>query len=577
MITDFFSAVKQGGYGSEKMNLCAVLHIPGTVDICPCEDGRIRLRLRTARDDFAQVRLVYSCNKYNWTTERHRTRMKKAFADSDFDYYAAAIPLTDTRFAYIFELLRRDGELFYLSEEGISRSYDQNLAYFSFFQYPSMYEYDRVKVPGWVRTAVAYQIFPERFAIGDPARDLTYVNAAWGEKPTPKSFYGGDLTGILKKLPYLSELGVRLLYLTPVFCSPSNHKYDVTDYETVDPAFGGNEALRALIAEAHARGMRVMLDGVFNHCSSSHPFFRDVREKGRASRYYNWFFIDGERPDPTRGNYQTFGSVPYMPKLNTENPEVIEYFADVACRWMRDYGADAWRLDVSDEISHRFLRRFRERVLAERPDAIIIGEDWHQATRYLSGDEYDGVMNYALCKACLDLFAFGTIDAAAFRDRLVRLYHRQNVAASEKMLNLLDSHDTERFLTRVGGDARKYRAAAAIQFFYPGLPCVYYGDEIGMQGGYDPDSRRCFDWREENWDRETRELLQRLIRMKRRPPLSEGSFAIEEEDGVLRLIRRTAEEQAVLTLNAAAEARAGLAPFAFRITETGRKEQEEGI
>lgn len=551
------------------MNLGAILHIPGTVDACPMGDGTFHLRLRTAKDDFCCVRTVYACSKFEWWQERQTAQMYRTMTDSDFDYYTAAIPLTDTRFAYIFELETNDGKRCFLSEEGITDSYNHELAFFTYFQYTSMFECDRMRVPEWVRTAAAYQIFPERFAVGDSSRDLSYVNAAWGEKPTPKSFYGGDLAGIRQRLPYLSELGVTLLYMTPVFCSPSNHKYDITDYENVDPAFGGNEALRALIDEAHARGIRVMLDGVFNHCSSRHPFFRDVQKNGRASKYYDWFFIDGDRPNEKRGNYRTFASVPYMPKLNTENPEVIDYFSGVACYWMREFGADAWRLDVSDELSHRFLRRFRERVLAERSDAIIIGEDWHQATRYLNGDEYDGVMNYGLTKACLDLFAFQTIDAATFRDRLVRLYHRQSVTASEKMLNLLDSHDTDRFLTRVGGDDRRYRAAAAIMFFYPGIPCVYYGDEIGLEGGYDPDCRRCFDWDSTHWNQETHELIQRLMHLRRCLPLSRCMFSIQEDDGILTLTRAAANRSAVLVVNTTPTERGGLPPYGLTITETG--------
>ena len=184
-----------------------------------------------------------------------------------------------------------------------------------------------------------------------------------------------------------------------------------------------------------------MLDGVFNHCSCRHPFFLDAQKKGKKSPYYDWFFWKED------GSYLTFGGVKAMPKLNTGNPEVIRYFSDVAVMWMHDYGADSWRLDVSDEISHKFLRAFRDAVMAQNPEAIIIGEDWHRAVRYLNGDEYDGIMNYGVTKACLDLLAFHTIDSRLFRDRIVRLYHTYSIAANQKMLNLLDSHDTDRFLT----------------------------------------------------------------------------------------------------------------------------------
>ena len=344
-----------------------------------------------------------------------------------------------------------------------------------------------------------------------------------------------------------------------MFCSPTNHKYEITDYETVDPAFGGNEALKSLIEDAHKLGIRVMLDGVFNHCSCRHPFFLDAQKKGKKSPYYDWFFWKED------GSYLTFGGVKAMPKLNTGNPEVIRYFSDVAVMWMRDYGADSWRLDVSDEISHKFLRAFRDAVMAQNPEAIIIGEDWHRAVRYLNGDEYDGIMNYGVTKACLDLLAFHTIDSRLFRDRIVRLYHTYSIAANQKMLNLLDSHDTDRFLTRVKGDAGRFRTAAAIMFFNPGIPCVYYGDEIGMEGGYDPDCRRTFEWNEENWDKDTRNLIKQLMKLKKGPALSDGDFGVEEKDGIITFTRSADKQTIKLRVNGTPRVNKGLEAYGFEI------------
>lgn len=537
----------------------SIAHIAGTVDACPME-GRMHLRFRVRRGELRGARLLYNCDKNLWQKFRLEAPMARSFADSELEYYSAAVPLTDTRFAYIFELDCADGRTRYLSEEGLTDTYDHDLGYFNFFQYTSQFPCDTMEVPQWVKTAVCYQIFPERFFMGQSEKDTGYINAKWGEKPTPKSFYGGDLFGIREKLPYLADLGVDLLYLNPVFCSPSNHKYDTVDYETVDPAFGGNAALKELIAECHRRGMRVMLDGVFNHCSCRHPFFLDARERGTASPYYDWFLWNGD------GSYRTFGSVPYMPKLNTGNEDVIRYFSRLAVRWMEDCGVDGWRLDVSDEISHKFLRKFREAVLAQRADAVIIGEDWHRAARYLNGDEYDGLMNYALTKACLDLLAFETIGPAQFRDRLVRLYHTYSLAATPKMLNLLGSHDTDRFLTRVRGDAGRFRAAAAILFFYPGIPCIYYGDEVGMEGNYDPDCRRCFPWEERTWDMETHDLIQYLAGLKKQPALSAGDFALSEENGILTFTRTGEGQQAVLRVNGTGGEAGGLPPYGFDIT-----------
>ena len=542
------------------MHVFSISHIPGTVDACPLE-GKMHLRLRAQRGVLRSAKLIYNCDKNMWHQFRDEVPMRLTFTDSELEYYSVAVPMTDTRFAYIFELHCSDGKIRYLSEEGLLEHYDHSLGYFNFFQYTSQFPCDTMTVPEWVRTAVCYQIFPERFFMGASNKDKGYIKDAWGELPHPKSFYGGDLFGIREKLGYLGELGVNVLYMTPVFCSPSNHKYDITDYETVDPAFGGNEALKALIEDAHSRGIRVMLDGVFNHCSWEHPFFKDARKNGKKSPYYDWFFWNED------GTYRTFGSVVYMPKLNTGNPDVIRYFSEVAVRWMRHYGVDGWRLDVSDEISHRFLRAFREAVLEQNPEAVIIGEDWHRAVRYLNGDEYDGIMNYGLTKACLDLLAFETIDASAFRDRLVRLYHTYSMAANEKMLNLLGSHDTDRFLTRVKGEGQRYRTAAAVMFFYPGIPCVYYGDEIGMEGGFDPDCRRCFDWNEENWDMQTHDLIQKLMKLKKESALSRGSFELTEEQGILTFTRSTKEQTLVLRVNGTDKYNEDIPAFGFKIIE----------
>jgi len=536
----------------------SVSHIPGTVDACPL-DGQMHLRFRVQKGMIQSAKLIYNCDKNKWHEFRDEAEMRITHTDSELEYYSVAVPLTDTRFSYIFELCCSDEKIRYLSEEGLTDSYDHTLGYFSFFQYTSQFACDTMAVPEWVKTAACYQIFPERFAIGNSDKDLSYVNTKWGVKPTPKSYYGGDLTGIREHLDYLVDLGVNVLYMTPVFCSPTNHKYEITDYETVDPAFGGNEALKDLIEDAHKLGIKVMLDGVFNHCSCRHPFFLDAQKNGKNSPYYDWFFWKED------GSYLTFGSVKTMPKLNTGNSEVIRYFSDVAVMWMRDYDADGWRLDVSDEISHKFLRAFRDAVIAQNPEAIIIGEDWHRAVRYLNGDEYDGIMNYGVTKACLDLLAFHTIDSNAFRDRIVRLYHTYSIAANQKMLNLLGSHDTDRFLTRVKGDAVRFRTAAAIMFFYPGIPCVYYGDEIGMEGGYDPDCRRTFRWNEDSWDEETRNLIKKLMKLKKEPALSDGIFGVEEEDGIITFTRSAAKQKLQLRVNGTDKVNKGLPAYGFEI------------
>ena len=382
------------------------------MDCFPTSEQSMYIRLRAARGDLDEAVLVYAENKFDWTTRPRVERpMELLRSDELYDYFGAELQLGDTRLAYVFRLVS-GGEVRYLCEEGVCEDYDWDYGFFNYFQYPYIHSSDVMRVPEWTRAAVCYQIFPDRFRIGEGGEKREHINLKWGDEPTPKSFAGGDLRGIEEGLDYLQETGVTCIYMTPVFQSVSNHKYDIEDYYKVDPRFGGDEALRSLIEAAHARGMKVVLDGVFNHCAHTNPIFVDTSVRGRESPYWNWFFIEGERSSFDECNYKTFADVPYMPKLNTDCDEVIDYFCGVGRYWIEQFGADGWRLDVSDEISMRFLRRFREAVKAAKPEAIIIGEVWHGAQEFLRGDMYDGVMNYGLTKACLDLLAFDRIDAA---------------------------------------------------------------------------------------------------------------------------------------------------------------------
>ena len=363
------------------------------------------------------------------------------------------------------------------------------------------------------------------------------MNLKWGDIPNPKSFAGGDLKGIEKKLDYLQDLGVNTLYLTPIFESRSNHKYDIRDYFRVDEMFGGDEAFANLSKAVQARGMRIILDAVFNHCSSENEIFRDVVENGKKSRYYDWFFIHGDKPDPTVGNYEHFAGCKYMPKLNTNVLAVQDYLISIGKYWIEKYGISGWRLDVADEVSDVFWRRFRLAIKADHPDVILIAENWHDAYPWLRGDEYDGVMNYSLTKACLDYLVYGVFDAQAMSDRLSHILMRNTDQVNQMMLNLLDSHDTERFLTlakKNGKDERSLMCALAIVFFSYGMPCIYYGTEIGMEGGYDPDCRRTFDWNSEHWNMRVYETVKKLIGMRKE---IQGNISYAAKNGILTIRR----------------------------------------
>ncbi|MDR0951621.1 MAG: glycoside hydrolase family 13 protein [Oscillospiraceae bacterium] len=509
------------------MLLEAIYHKSDSIYCFAVGERSVTLRLRAAAGEKMTAFVLYN-DKYKFRLTQRRAPLQKIGSDGLFDWYSVTLELQDPRLVYIFEL-ESEGQRLYYSEEGFSADYDYSNCHFTTFQLPYVNQADRHHPVSWMENAVFYQIFVDRFNIGNPDKDFSYVNLKWGELPTPSSFAGGDLAGITQKLPYIRSLGVTALYLTPIFRSTSNHKYDTIDYYEVDPQFGTKEDLIELADTAHSLGMKLVLDAVFNHCSLDFAQFRDVREKGRLSAYYDWFFIDGERPTTDPLNYESFAEVIYMPKLNTANPEVESYLIGAAQFWMRLCKIDGWRLDVSDEVSHDFWRKFRKAVKRENPDCVIIGENWHDSEPFLRGDQFDGVMNYGFTKASMNYFCAKTTDERGFSNELNALLMRCTDVANSQMLNLLDSHDTDRFLTLAGGKLSAARAAIALEFFLPGAACVYYGGEIDLPGGYDPDSRRTFDWSAPLG--ETAELIKRLAELKR--GFAQSRCRIRHEDNRL--------------------------------------------
>lgn len=530
------------------MNECAMLHIPDSRYCFATGEKELVLRLRMAREDEkAKVFLIYA-QKYDFTFCRKKMPMEIKYSDRLYNYYEIKMRLEDVRFAYIFQI-EEDGNTWYFSEDGVTKEYKFEEAFYNFFQMPYINKNDVMDTVDWMRSAVFYQIFVERFRQGNEKKDTSYINMKWDEKPTPKSFAGGDLAGIIEKMDYLKELGINALYLTPVFRSISNHKYDIIDYFMVDPQFGTKEELRQLVKLAHENGIRVVLDAVFNHCSMEMQQFQDVLEKGRESRFYDWFIIDGDFPEPEKMNYECFAACNYMPKLNTANEEVQDFLLEIAIYWIREADIDGWRLDVSDEVSHGFWRRFRKAVKKEKPDSVIIGENWHDAYAYLMGDQYDSIMNYAFTKACLDYFAKGVFSAKDMADKLNSNLMRNTEQVNRMMLNLLDSHDTHRFFTEVNKDKDKMLAAIALEMVFEGAPCLYYGTELCMEGGYDPDSRRGFPWDTKSWDMDFLEKVKELIRIRKQPAVQYGEIKIEEEQEMLHVERMWENSKIILRIN----------------------------
>ncbi len=494
----------------------------------PVDGTTLRVVVRAAAGTLRSVTALYN-DRYAPAEEGEHVALELAGSDGTYDYFQGRLSLRPPRFQYAFLLddgLRR----VWFSEAGFSDAPPKG----KFFTYPYINEADLYDVPDWLIDGVVYEVFPERFANGE--NDPAGVRPWSDDRPTYRSFYGGDLEGIIERLPHLEELGVTVLYLTPVFASPSNHKYDTTDYYRIDPHFGDEDTLKELVRRCHARGIRVMLDGVFNHCGYDFFAFRDVRERGRESPYAGWFHVD-EFPVKAQpeSNYETFATgIASMPKLRTGNPAVRDYLLGVARYWIEACDIDGWRLDVANEVDHVFWREFRRVVRAAKPSAAIVGEVWHDALPWLLGDQFDGVTNYPVREACLEFFARGRLDARGFSQALTRnlfAYPRQALQAS---WNLLGSHDTERFLTACGGDVRKTALAAVFLMTWVGVPLIYYGDEVGMEGGGDPDCRRPMNW---DWRGGRGEALcalyKRLIRLRRETPaLRRGEARIVHADPV---------------------------------------------
>jgi glycosidase len=306
-------------------------------------------------------------------------------------------------------------------------------------------------------------------------------------------------------MDYIARLGVNLLWLTPIFAAPSNHKYDTTDYDRIDPHFGDEAIFARLLTATRQRGIRLILDGVFNHAGLGFAPWQDVMAHGAASPYWSWFEVDGTRPDPKARNYRTFGHSSSMPRLRTANPEVQAYLIERMSRWMR-MGVAGWRLDVADEVDMDFWRAFRREMRAIDPEAYFVGEIGYNAARWLQGDQFDGVMHYPLRQALLQFVAppggqapgapasDSRLDAVGFQHALGQMRSWYPGWATTANLNPLSTHDVPRFLTAVGGDVRRWRLGMIFLLTSEGIPLLYYGDEIGLDGGYDPDCRRPMIW-----------------------------------------------------------------------------------
>lgn len=537
------------------MNLEAIYHRSQLNWAYAYDKQTLHIRLRTKKDDMTEV-ILHSGDKYAWELTKAPIPMKKLASDSLFDYWQGEIQPKYKRAVYYFEL--SDGnETIFLLEKGFFDEHPE-LIYEGVFDFPYLNSIDVMTPPEWVKDAIFYQIFPERFANGDPTNDPDGV-LPWGGTPTPTNFFGGDLQGVIDHLDYLSELGINAIYFNPVFEATTNHKYDTRDYFNVDPHFGTNETLKQLVEACHDRGIRVLLDAVFNHSGKTFEPFVDLLKNGSESSYTDWFHIRQWPLEVIDGvpTYETFAFEPIMPKLNTENQEVKDYLLGVAKFWIDEIGIDGWRLDVANEVDHQFWREFRNTVKTANPEAYILGEIMHDSMPWLQGDQFDAVMNYPFTNALLNFFAHGKIDSDGFAAAIQSQLTQYPLQITEASFNLMGSHDTTRLLTLCEGNKDRLKLAYLFELTFYGVPCIYYGDEIGMDGEHDPLNRKCMEWDTNKQDLELLSFFKNKIHLRKEySALRTGELRFITQDNKQLLVyeRWNENERFIILINNADEA-----------------------
>lgn len=500
------------------MEYAAILHKSDKNYCFALNEKHFLFRIQVKRNDIAKVILHFQ-DKYlplHFMDTRQEQEMEYVCSDAYHDYFETVVEMDVVCLRYFFELVDFDNQRTFYGNQDFYKETITDIE--NMFDCPqNLREEERFIIPEWAKNKIFYQIFPSRFATTEQIDKELWYKAPIGHKDNLK----GNLRGIIEHLDYLQELGIDVIYMTPIFRSDSSHKYDTIDYYQIDPSFGTTEDLKELVDQAHQRGLRVVLDGVFNHTSPKFFAFADIMEKEENSNYLDWYYVDGFPLTMEWGkkpNFKTFSYFGGMPKLNLSNKEVQDYVIAVATYWIRECHIDGWRLDVGDEISHAFWKRFRREIKAVQPDAIIIGEIWHYAGDFLEGDEWDTVMNYPFYKAVKALIAQESITVSEFCGKLGFLRGNLHNEVYPILLNMLDSHDTERFLHSCAYDKRKHKLAAAIMLLVQGMPMIYYGDEVGMEGGADPDCRRGMLWEEARQDKDMLAWYKQLIRLRKTCP-----------------------------------------------------------
>lgn len=530
----------------------AVYHSMDSNYAYPINLNTIVIRLRVKKGDIKKVTLFYGDRCYESNPVKMKSiKMEISQSDKLFDYFEIEFETLWRRICYYFYL-----------EDGIETTYFYNDDFFSYvdenrtkyYQYAYIRQEDIAQVPEWVQDAIIYQIFPDSFAsdknkISEKSKEIEIRNGI-----NVRSLRGGTINGINMNISYLKKLGINCIYLNPIFIADSYHKYDIIDYYDIDPCFGTKEDFKILVQNCHEVGIKIILDGVFNHTSVNFFAFEDVVKNGEKSRYKDWYMIHSfpvKKVNPP--NYECFCYVKEMPRTNTANIEVIEYFNGVAKYWIEEFGIDGFRLDVANEIDHNFWRLFRQTVKRANKDAVIIAEIWEDCSSFLNGDQFDSAMNYNFTYACEDFFAKGEMSASIFDERLGALRARYKKPMLKSMMNLLDSHDVKRFLFTCEEDIRKLKLASLFQLTYEGVPSVYYGDEIGISGNTDDGIRHAMNWEKEGQNEDLLNHYRTLIKIRTsNKALSRGTVKteiVDDENSIYAYSRSYNNEKIIVIIN----------------------------
>lgn len=554
------------------MNISAIHHQPESEFAYLYTKDKMHIRLKTGKDDVSGVQLLsgdpYQLDSKEWYL--FPDAMKKGLSTATHDYWQIEVTAPFKRLSYAFNITGRDGSSIFYGDHGFFPYEEATLKTAgNYFRMPYFHDADRFKAPQWAKETVWYQIFPERFANGDINNDPKGT-LPWDSKINPgrDDYFGGDLQGVIDHLDHLVDLGINGIYFCPIFEAATNHKYDTIDYYQIDTAFGDKALFKKLVSECHSRGIRVMLDAVFNHMGDFSPQWQDVLTHGEDSQFADWFHVNEfpARYTPTDDaefssdtSYDTFAFTPHMPKLNTANPGVQAYLLDIAQYWIKEFDIDAWRLDVANEVDHRFWRKFHDVCIDAKADIYILGEIWHSSQAWLKGDEFHAVMNYAFTDAIISAFIHQSISLDQLQSELnqqLMLYREQT---NQVMFNVLDSHDTPRLLTIANDNKPLMKQVLAFTYLQKGVPCLYYGDEFAMDGAGDPDCRKCMVWDENQQDKDMYAFVKSLIQLRKdyQPLLSEGQlnwhevnqatglldFSYDTEEGSIRSLFNTGTKQ----------------------------------